>query len=127
MAKRKSNVRRRLVKRLDDAVSAYVRLRDERCVLCQDTYQLGNGHILTRKNYSTRWDITPDGNCHCQCWRCNFYHSSVEPYKYQRWYIGKFSQRKFDKLYRRFHTVTKFTNIELDEKLTEVNRWLEAG
>jgi hypothetical protein len=123
----KKTERQKLVKRLDVAVSLYIRGRDGRCVLCQKTYQLTNGHIFTRKNYSTRWDIAPDGNCHCQCRDCNFYHSHDDKYKYYRWYVGKFSQIQMDELYRRHHTVVKFKNFELEEKLMEVNKSLEEG
>ena len=113
--------RKRLVKRLDEAVSKFVRQRDGCCVVCGSDYRLGNGHIFTRKNYSTRWDISDDGNCHTQCWRCNFYHSSNEMWKYFNWYIGKFGQDSFDKLYQRHKQIVKYTNHDLLDLLEEIN------
>jgi len=113
--------RKRIVKRLDEAVSKYVRERDKFCVVCGSDYRLGNGHIFTRKNYSTRWDISDDGNCHTQCWSCNFYHGSVESWKYFNWYIGKFGQDKFDELYRRHKSIIKYTTYDLQQLLEEIN------
>ena len=114
---RKKPSRKLLVKKLDKAVSEFVRERDGCCVVCGSTYKLGCGHIFTRKNYSTRWDLQ---NCWCQCWSCNFYHSSVEPWKYFNWFITKFGQDKFDDLYRRHKQVVKFTNYDLEILLEEI-------
>ena len=115
--KRKKPSRKLLVKKLDKAVSELVRERDGCCVVCGSTYKLGCGHIFTRKNYSTRWDLQ---NCWCQCWSCNFYHSSVEPWKYFNWFITKFGQDKFDDLYQRHKQVVKFTNYDLEILLEEI-------
>ena len=71
----KKTARQRVVKRLDDITSKYIRERDAKCVQCQSTENLTNGHVFSRRSYSTRWDISKDGNCHCQCWGCNFKHS----------------------------------------------------
>ena len=112
--------RKTLVKKLDKAVSEYIRGRDGWCVVCGSDYQLGNSHIFTRKNYSTRWDVSDAGNCHAGCWKCNFYHSSVEQWKYFNWYIDKFGQDNFDELYRRHKTVIKFTTYDLEVLLQEI-------
>jgi len=117
--KKKPN-RKLLVRKLDKAVSEFVRERDKVCVQCGSDLQLGNGHIFTRTNYSTRWDISIDGNCHCQCWKCNFFHSQRDNWKYYSWYIDKFGQEKFDILYQRHNQVAKITTYELEIKLEEI-------
>ena len=111
--------RKTLVRNLDKSVSEYIRNRDKWCVLCGSTERLGCGHIFTRKNYSTRWDISHDGNCHAQCWSCNYSHGS-DQWPYFEWYIDKFGQEKFDELRRRHKTVQKFKNHDLKELLKEI-------
>lgn len=87
--------------KLDVITSKYVRLRDEKCVLCGSTYQLTNGHIFSRNGESTRWDISTDGNCHTLCWKHNL--ADVDNNKpYRDWYKRKFGERKFKILERRY-------------------------
>lgn len=111
--------RKTLVKNLDKAVSEYIRRRDKRCVQCGTVENLTNGHIFTRKNYSTRWDVFIDGNCHTQCWPCNYRHGS-DQWPYFRWYIKKFGQKKFDQLRRRHKEVKKYKDFDLEELLKQV-------
>ena len=115
--------RKTLVRNLDKAVSQYIRNRDGYCVQCGTTERLNNGHIFTRKNYSTRWDISDDGNCHTQCWPCNYSHGS-DQWPYFKWYIDKFGQEKFDELRRRFKSFRKFKDFDLEELLDEVRELL---
>ena len=120
MSKKAKPTRKNLVKRLDTAVSLYIRARDKRCVQCGSTKNLTNGHVFTRRYHSTRWDISKDGNCHTQCWSCNYKHG-WQPLEYYNWYIGTFGQKKFDKLYKRHKTTRKFSNGELLILLEEIN------
>lgn len=114
--KKKPN-RKLIVKKLDKAVSEFVRKRDKVCVVCGSDYKLGCGHIFTRKNYSTRWDLE---NCWCQCWSCNYRHTFSQ-YEYFKWFIDKFGQDKFDKLYLKHKQFRKFTTPDLQELLEEIN------
>ena len=112
--------RKTLVRNLDNAVSRYIRDRDGCCVQCGSTERLTCGHIFTRKNYSTRWDIRSDGgNLWCQCWPCNFRHG-IDAWPYFKWYIDKFGQEKFDELRRRFKSFRKFKDFDLEELLDEI-------
>ena len=115
--------RKTLVRNLDKAVSEYIRNRDEYCVVCGSTYRLQNGHLFTRKNYSTRWDVSDDGNCHALCEKCNL-RDSYDTYHYRRWYREKFGTEKFDELHRKFSTMRKFKNYELKELLDEIKSHL---
>lgn len=96
------------VKNLDNIVSKIVILRDGGCVLrgtdCASENHptergsiLTNGHVFSRKNYNTRWDISENGDCHCQCWACNYRHV-YDQYPYFEWYRKKFGQERFDAL-----------------------------
>ena len=106
--------RKRVVKKLDEVVSKYIRLRDKKCVQCGKAEKLSNGHVFSRRAYNTRWDVSEDGNCHTQCWGCNFSHGK-DNYDYYRWYVDKFGQDRFDELRREFKKSVKYTTAELEE------------
>ena len=110
----KNTKRKRVVKKLDEVVSKYIRLRDKKCVQCGKEEKLSNGHVFSRRAYNTRWDVSEDGNCHTQCWGCNFSHGK-DNYDYYRWYVSKFGQDRFDELRREFKKSVKYTTAELEE------------
>ena len=126
MAKRKKKTpRQRVVKRLDTITSLYIRLRDEHCVVCGSPENLTNGHLFSRMSYSSRWDITEDGNCHCQCWGCNFSHEH-DSYPFTNWYIKKFSYDKWEELHRRYKKPKKYTTPQLEDLYVEIkNKYAE--
>lgn len=111
--------RKTLVKKLDEAVSLYIRNRDKKCVVCGSTERLTNGHIFSRVAYSTRWDVSDDGNCHAQCWPCNFRHER-DAYPYNNWYIINFGKDKWDELHRRYATPRKYKDFELSDLLNYI-------
>ena len=117
--------RKTIVKKLDTAVSKYIRKRDGYCVQCKSGENLTNGHIFTRTSYSTRWDTADDGNCHTQCWGCNYYHGTRDNWKYYSWYIGMFGMERFEKLSRDHYTPVKYTTPQLIEMLEEINELLD--
>ena len=106
--------RKGLIKKLDKLVSDYIIKRDGRCVICGATSNLNNGHIFSRRNFATRWDMTEDGNCHCQCYPCNFKHKH-NTYPYNNWYVKKFGIKKFDKLYQRWNTIHRLKDWQIKE------------
>lgn len=116
--------RKRLVAKLDKAVSEYVRQRETECVICGSRERLTNGHLFSRVAYSTRWDTQADGNNHTQCWNCNYRHE-FDPYPYFRWFISKFGQERFDQLHLRFVTPRKFKNHELEELYKTVSESIQ--
>jgi phosphoglucomutase len=110
------NKRKKLYKQLDEVVSKYIRLRDGYCVQCGNPERLTNGHIFSRRHLATRWDISKDGNCHCQCWGCNYKHTK-DNYDYYKWYTDRFGKKKFEKLRDRYTQITKLNLTELEELL----------
>lgn len=74
--KRKKPSRKSIVTKLDAIFSKYIRLRNAKggiatCYTCgkKDHWKkLQNGHFMSRRHYSTRWDET---NCQVQCYGCN--------------------------------------------------------
>ncbi len=115
----KKTARQRVVKRLDDVTSRYIRERDKACVQCGSKENLTNGHVFSRRAYNTRWDISENGNCHTQCWGCNFRHSK-DNYDYFKWYRDKFGIERFDELRFEYKTTRKITTAELEELYEEL-------
>lgn len=113
--------RKKLVKELDTAVSIYIRKRDAECVVCGSTQRLQNGHLFSRTAYSTRWDITEDGNCHAQCATHNYIHE-MDSYPFTKWYLNNFGEKKYDELHRRYETPVKYKDFQLQEMLDDVKR-----
>ena len=116
----KNTKRKRVVRRLDEVVSKYIRLRDKKCVQCGKQEKLTNGHVFSRRAYNTRWDVSENGNCHTQCWGCNFSHGN-DNYDYYKWYIDKFGAERFDELRFEFKKSVKFTTAELEELYKEIS------
>lgn len=87
-----------LKKLIDSLHSRYIiKTYGRKCVQCGSTSKVGCGHIFTRRYECTRWDIQEDGNCHPQCWPCNYRHVR-DQYPYFQWYIRTFGLDKFDEL-----------------------------
>ena len=113
--------RKTLVKKLDKVVSEIVKARDKRCVVCGSIERLGCGHLFSRRNYSTRWDLS---NCHAQCWPCNFRHEfDWEPYR--AWFVKEYGQEEYDYLYDEYRSIKKWKNWELEELLEKYKQILE--
>ena len=117
----KNTRRKRIVKKLDEIVSKYIRLRDKKCVQCGKKENLSNGHVFSRRAYNTRWDISENGNCHTQCWGCNFSHGK-DNYDYYKWYVDKFGQERFEELRLEYREAVKFTTVELEELYEELTK-----
>jgi hypothetical protein len=105
--------RKGLIKKLDGLVTKILLLQDKKCVICGSDKQLGTGHIFSRTHLETRWDIEPKGNCHIQCWSCNFRHVR-NTYPYNNWFIKKHGEKEFDNLYQRWNKVCKAKQFQLE-------------
>lgn len=116
--RKQKSPRQKLVDKLDSIVSLIVRARDKKCVQCGTRERLTNGHLFSRTNYSTRWDLF---NCNCQCMGDNLRHDS-DPYPYQEWWKKKFGEEAYHTLYQRWARSTDhhWSNLELSELLEEM-------
>lgn len=110
-----------MVKKIDKILSEYIRKRDGACVVCGSTENLTNGHLFTRRAYSTRWE---ELNCHCQCWACNYRHE-FDFYPFQTWFVSKYGQEQYDELYRVHRTPKKFRMSDLEEIYEHYRQKLE--
>lgn len=61
-----------------------------------------------------RWDIREDGNCHTQCWGCNYKHS-YDNYDYYKWYEERYGSMAFEALRAEYRQTKKRSNVELEE------------
>lgn len=118
--------RQKIIAKLDSEVSEYIRERDGQCVICGKKEGLTNGHLFSRGHYSLRWDVRPDGNCHCQCCGCNMSHE-FDPYPFQKWYRDKFGTKRFDELYREWNVVTHFKQFHLEEMYERIKEHRRLG
>lgn len=76
--------RQKLIRKLDDVFSDFIRIRDSddqgicKCITCGDLKhwtQMDCGHFVTRDNYGCRWE---EENCNAQCPHCNRFKSGLQ-------------------------------------------------
>lgn len=114
MTRKQKTPRQKIIDKLDDIVSHIVRERDGCCVQCGSTEKLTNGHVIPGRSYALRWDVREDGNCHCQCWGCNYYHVKYQ-LPYFTWYAKKWGYDKLEQLGVDAKTATNLKTWELQE------------
>lgn len=114
-----STIRKKLAKRLDDLQREVLRRLEPVCVICGSDKQLGVGHIFTRRALSTRWEVSLEGNCHIQCWSCNFRHVR-DQYPYFNWYINKFGLEKFNELRAKHKAMVDLKNHDLQALISQL-------
>jgi len=119
--------RKSLIAKADKLVSLIVRARDGRCVECGSVENLTNGHVLGRRSFATRFDITPDGDCHTQCWADNFRAARTGAVAYHAWYVRTFGAEAFDALYRRWAAGKKWSRVELMELVKDLQNMLSRS
>ena len=114
---KKKLTRSKLVKKLDNIFSQYIRLSNSvndiaECVTCnkKDHWKkMQCGHFQSRKHYSTRWD---ERNVAVQCAGCNVFRYG-EQFKFSLYLGKKLSQELLDKS----RIITKFASYELEEMI----------
>lgn len=119
--KTKKPARKTLVKKLDTVFSIYIRQRKAiddiaECVTCgkKDHWKkLQNGHFMSRKHLSTRWD---EDNCQVQCAGCNVFKYG-EQYKYSVWLESNLGSGSSDRLLQKSRTTLKIADFELIEMI----------
>jgi hypothetical protein len=114
---KKKLTRSKLVKKLDNIFSQYIRLSNSKngnctCVTCGKVGDWKNGgmqagHFQSRKHYSTRWD---ERNVKPQCVGCNMFKAG-EQYKFSLYLGGKLSEE----LLQKSRETVKFADVDLLE------------
>jgi hypothetical protein len=92
--------------------SEMVRLRDKKCVECGTTEHLTQGHVVSSRFPSTRYDWM---NVHAQCRGCNLRHSKpLYSHLYDVWFVKKYGSDAFDDLSQRAKKIHKLSIEELE-------------
>jgi len=118
--------RKTLVKKLDTIFSIFIRLRKANkqgivtCYTCnKKAYWKGegmqNGHFMSRKSYSTRWE---ELNCQVQCYACNVMRYG-EQYKYGLELQKEYYKDLPEELLIQSKQIVKFSNIDLEEMINK--------
>lgn len=121
MAKRSK--RKKLIDRLDAIFSQYIRLREAdngmvECFTCGKVEHwkgkgMQNGHFMSRKFLSTRWD---EINCQVQCVGCNVYRYG-EQYKFSLQLDSKYGEGTADSMHQKSREIYKVMDKELEDKI----------
>jgi hypothetical protein len=114
---KKKLTRSKLVKKLDNIFSQYIRLSNSvndiaECVTCnkKDHWKkMQCGHFQSRKHYSTRWD---ESNVAVQCAGCNVFRYG-EQFKFSLYLGVKLSEE----LLQKSRETVKFADVDLLEMI----------
>jgi hypothetical protein len=115
---KKKSGRKALIRKLDKIFSKYIRARDKKCVVCGSIEHLQCGHLLSRVNYSTRWD---EINANCQCGHCNIVHNT-NPGPYMLWFIETHGKKELHKLTKQYGESIKYKNIDIEIMIEEYTK-----
>lgn len=131
MAKRKAKTLTKLKAELDKVFSRYIRLRradsetgDAICVTCgiiKHWKELQNGHFMSRRHSSTRWD---EDNCQVQCYSCNVMQQGKQ-YEFSLWLDNYYGEGKADELLAKSRETRKFDRYELERMHLEYKQEVE--
>lgn len=113
----KKPTRKSLVIKLDTIFSQYIRRKDAvngiaTCVTCgkkDEWKKLQNGHFMSRRHYSTRWD---ENNVGVQCYGCNISRSG-EQFKFSLYLGNKLSEE----MYIKSKQIVKFADVDLEDMI----------
>ena len=120
--------RKTIVKKLDSVFSQYIRRRFaindiSECVTCgtKSHYKkLQAGHFMSRKHYSTRWDVD---NVQVQCYSCNVMRYG-EQYKFGLYLEKTYKKGMAEKLQSKSRIITKFSDVDLIDMINNFNKLL---
>jgi len=125
----KKPTRKSLVTKLDTVFSQYIRRKDAIsdiaiCVTCgkKDHWKkLQAGHFMSRRHYSTRWDIN---NVGVQCYGCNITNQGMQ-YAFSK-YLTQFDNNLPDNLLIKSRQTVKFADVDLIEMINKYNALLDS-
>ena len=126
----KKLTRSKVVKKLDVVFSQYIRLKDSVnektiCFTCgkQDHWKkLQNGHFMSRRHYSTRWD---EINCQVQCAGCNVFRYG-EQYKFSVALDNRYGEGTSDSLLQKSKQIIKLSTMELEDLIIKYKNLVDS-
>lgn len=123
--KRKEKAKRlKLIEKLDRVFSLYIRLRDAfphsgttLCISCGRPHhwtKVDNGHYMSRRYMSTRFDPM---NCHAQCKACNIFNQG-NIQMYRKSLVRMYGEQEVNKLEARARVLKKnWSEYELEQHI----------
>jgi len=135
--KSSSSDKSKLISKLDNVFSLYIRLRDSkqynyhyfRCISCGEIKPFDKadcGHYFSRSHMSTRFD---ENNANAECSYCNRFKSD-HLVGYQKNLIKKIGQKQYDLLCWKHNQLKNYSEFELKELIkyyTALVKNLQSG
>lgn len=122
----KKPIKSKLIKKLDIIFSQYVRNKYAnkqgmvKCFTCDREYpvkNIQNGHFMSRKHMSTRWQ---EENCRPQCYSCNIMKQGMQ-YEYGK----RLGKKTAEKMYMLSKEIVKFSVDDLQEMIEHYQKELK--
>tara|TARA_R110000822_G_scaffold147886_2_gene286850 strand:- start:512 stop:889 length:378 start_codon:yes stop_codon:yes gene_type:complete len=118
--------RKSIVTKLDTVFSRYIRQKDAvngiaTCVTCgkkDEWKKLQNGHFMSRRHYSTRWD---ENNVGVQCYGCNISRAG-EQYLFSQYLGNNLSEEMVIKSKQ----IVKFADVDLIDLINHYQKLLDS-
>ena len=122
----KKPTRKSLVIKLDTIFSRYIRQKDAvngiaTCVTCgkkDEWKKLQNGHFMSRRHYSTRWD---ENNVGVQCYGCNITNQGQQ-YLFSQYLGNNLSEEMVIKSKQ----IVKFADVDLIDLINHYQKLLDS-
>lgn len=100
-----------LTKEADKIFSIWIRIREQKCILCGTDYQLTCGHLFKRGNKLLRFD---EDNCHTLCQNCNSLDNTDHDI-YIKWFKKNYGAARYNEMSKTSNELHKFTRDELQK------------
>ena len=118
--------RKSIVTKLDTVFSQYIRRKDAvngiaTCVTCgkkDEWKKLQNGHFMSRRHYSTRWD---ENNVGVQCYGCNITNQGQQ-YLFSQYLGNNLSEEMVIKSKQ----IVKFADVDLIDLINHYQKLLDS-
>lgn len=118
--------RKSIVTKLDTVFSRYIRQKDAvngiaTCVTCgkkDEWKKLQNGHFMSRRHYSTRWD---ENNVGVQCYGCNITNQGQQ-YLFSQ-YLGN---NLSEEMQIKSKQIVKFADVDLIDLINHYQKLLDS-
>ena len=118
--------RKSIVTKLDTVFSRYIRQKDAvngiaTCVTCgkkDEWKKLQNGHFMSRRHYSTRWD---ENNVGVQCYGCNITNQGQQFLFSQ--YLGN---NLAEEMVIKSKQIVKFADVDLIDLINHYQKLLDS-
>jgi cytochrome b involved in lipid metabolism len=125
----KKRSRKNLITALDAVFSKYIRTKHSvngfvECCTCKRSYEIKkiqNGHFMSRKSYSTRWD---EENCAPQCYGCNVMQQGQQ-FLFSKYIDEKYGEGYSQVLLIKSKQTAKFADFELQEMIDNYTKALK--